>query len=386
MTYIDDPAFNIDPRLVARYLKHSGWRVEDFGRKIERISHSDDGSTEAVEIFFDRSSSPEKKRKEVFFAVKTISDFYEKAISSVVKEINAITYDQLASKIPNEYVRNDSLELRVASQYINQMKTFLSTSATTEITGERSFKRTLKEAIQYAEHCRFGHTFRGSFGFLIESPVGLNDAPSLEVVDEKPPLSRKIVERIARGLSAYTEAVEEQSPGIIARRANGFSANMCDAMADLLEETTVSKMEIGIRFSPEWRSEFSREHITLNSSENIIFIVEYKNIDILREAAKSLRVDEKPRPVTVFGRIRRVETDGNPADLLEDTSTREIEINWASDENTLLHVKVMLSPGDYLKAVEAHKDGKPVHVSGMLIKSGRSWRLDNAENFQVIAV
>jgi hypothetical protein len=363
--------------MIVRYLQHVGWTAGDFGRKINRVFFKDD-ATDAVEIFFEKQASKETKRKEVFFALKTISEFYEREISDVSNDIKSLTYDQITSKIPNEYVLNDSIQLRVASQYINQMRGFLASSATTELTGERHFKRTRKEALEYAEQCRFGHTFRGSFGFLIESPVGLNETPTLDIVSEQLPLNRRIIERIALGLATYCDAVETQNPGVIAERRDGFSANMCEAMADLIEETDVSKMVIGIKLSPEWRSKSFASQST--------FSIEHKNIELLRAAARSMRVDDKPRPVQVFGRIRRVETDGNPADLMEDTAPKEVEINWASDDSTLLHVKVMLPNADYAEAVEAHKTGKPVSVSGMLIRLGRSWRLDQVENFKVITV
>lgn len=375
MIDIDDPQLDIEPSLIIRYLQHAGWLADEFGRKLNRVFFKDE-APDPVEIFFEKQAGLEEKKKEVFFALKTISEFYEREISDVSNDIKSLTYDQITSKIPNEYVLNDTIQLNVASQYINQMRGFLASSATTELTGERHYKRTRKEALEYAEHCRFGHTFRGSFGFLIESPVGLNNSPTLELGGDPLPLNRKIVERIAVGLTAYSEAVDAQNPTIISRREDGFSANMCDAMADVIEETHVSKMVIGIKLSPEWKS----EKLAMKS----VFSVEQKNIELLRAAAKSMRVDEKPRPVTVFGRIRRVETDGNPADLLEDPAPKEIEINWAGDDNTLLHVRLTLPNADYAEAVEAHKSGKPVSVSGMLTRVGRSWRLDKPENFKVI--
>jgi hypothetical protein len=378
MTYINDPLFDVEPRLIVRYLQHAGWGADEFGARVSRVYYSDSQSSDTVEIFFEKKASAEVKRKEVFFALKTISEFYEREISDLSNEIKALTYDQITSKIPNEYVVNDTIQLRIAAQYIDQMRGFLASSATTEITGERAFKRTRKDAIEYAEQCRFGHTFRGSFGFLVESPVGLNDAPTMDIVGEILPLNRRIVERIAIGLSTYNEAVEAQNPSVITNQPDGFSANMCDAMADIIEETDVSRMIIGIKLSPEWRS----GKLQANSS----YSIEHKNIELLRDAAKSMRVDEIPRPVSIFGRIRRVETDGNPADLLEDVATREIEVNWASDDNTLLHVKLTLSPADYLSAVEAHKTGQPVSASGLLVRAGRSWRLDKIENFKVISL
>lgn len=378
MTDMDGPQLEIEPRLIIRYLQHMGWKVEDYRSKLKRVSYNDSAGGEAVEIFFGDHASPEGKKRDVFFALNTISDFYDKTLELVSSDIRSLTFDLITSKIPNEYVLNDSIQLRVASLYINEMKSFLASSATTELTGERSFKRTKKEAIDYAEKCRFGHTFRGSFGFMIESPVVLNDAPTIPTISEKAlPLGRRVVERIARGLSAYSSAVEEQNPSVIAQQPEGFSANMCDAMADIVEQTDVSKILLGIKLSPEWR-------MSENVPTALAFSVEAKHIELLREAAKVMRVSETPRPVTVFGRIKRLETDGNPADILEDPASREIEINWVNEENTIVHVKVMLTPQKYLEAVEAHKQGNAVSASGMLARVGRSWRLESVENFKVI--
>jgi hypothetical protein len=110
MTDFDDPQFDIEPRMIVRYLQHLGWSADDFGRKINRVFFKDD-ATDAVEIFFEKQASKDTKRKEVFFALKTISEFYEREISDISNDIKSLTYDQITSKIPNEYVLNDSIQL-----------------------------------------------------------------------------------------------------------------------------------------------------------------------------------------------------------------------------------------------------------------------------------
>jgi hypothetical protein len=37
-----------------------------------------------------------------------------------------------------------------------------------------TYPRAMPGALKYADNCRFGHTFRGSFGFTIESPIEEN--------------------------------------------------------------------------------------------------------------------------------------------------------------------------------------------------------------------
>ena len=50
-------------------------------------------------------------------------------------------------------------------------------------------QRLSSTATTYANECRFGHTFRGSFGFTVESPVGPNTLTVGEI-SPAPPLER----------------------------------------------------------------------------------------------------------------------------------------------------------------------------------------------------
>ena len=148
-------------------------------------------------------------------------------------------------------------------------------------------------------------------------------------------------------------------------------------IADIIEDIQVSKIDIRIALSPEWKSSISHP---INN-----FSVTYQQLDILKSAAKSLNVDDPPRPAQVVGRIKRLETEGNPADLIEDKSRREIEVSWVNEDNQLVHVKMALSPEDYIAALEAHKNGQTVLASGLLSKSGRTSRLEPVQTFKVIS-
>src|SRR5277367_3303134 len=310
MTYQDNPLFNIEPSLIAKYLQRIGWHRSTVGNGLQKLYLPPSDGDGPIEIFLSSKPLNDQKTKQAFFAIKTLSDWYEKSVMQVAKEIVSLAYDVIASRVPDEYVNNDSVQLRVASRFINKSKDFLASSATTEISKERSFKRTRKEAIDYAEKCRFEHTFRGSFGFLIESPVGFNDEPSFaDIAPDEPPFGRRVVERIMRGLESYSEVVKEQGVSAITRQGDGLSSNMCDGMADIIEETEVSKLTLDISLSPEWGT--PKDFMAHN-----IYVVELRNLELLRDAAKSLRTEEKPRPVTIYGRITMLETEGNPLSLL----------------------------------------------------------------------
>jgi hypothetical protein len=363
----------IDPRLLFRYLANHGWRLDPAKNSIRRAWLPEDENNESLEIFVSENS---KRHRDVYFAINTLSQLYDKTTDSLINEIRSLPYDIITSKIPSEYVRNDSIELRIAASYIDKMKDFLASSATTELSGSRAYKRVVKEAVEYSESCRFGHTFKGSFGFQIESPVGLNDEPTSFGVEQLAPFERRVIERVARGFSSLESASEHQDPSIIVAESHGFSANMCDSIADIIESIEVSEIEFGIAFSPEWIN-------TANVSKKG-YTVGYQQVEILRNASSAMRINEPSRVTHIVGRIKKLQAEGNPSDLLEDKSKRQIDVAWVNEDSQLVNVKVLLPPQDYLSAVEAHKAGASILATGMLSKNGRSWQLTEVTSFIVV--
>ncbi|WP_421406892.1 hypothetical protein [Agrobacterium tumefaciens] len=372
MTDNNAPGTDIEPRMVLRYLQNHGWIIDAPRNNIRRAWLPEDDEGDQVEIFL---SNSEKRHRDVHFAINTISQLYSLPTFAIENDIRSLAYDIITSKIPSEYVRNATIELRIAAEYIEKMKAFLASSATTELSGERFYKRLAKEAIEYSERCRFGHTFKGSFGFQIESPVGLNDEPALLPVEQEVPFERRVVERVANGFVSLRTAIAEEDPAPIVKETRGFGSNMCDLAADMIEDLGISKIDFGIAMSSEW--------LTATDVKRQTFTLEYRHLEILRSASKTLRVEDAPRDTQVFGRIKKLQTDGNPADLLEDAK-RQIEVGWLNEDSQIVNVKLFLSPSDYLAAVEAHKGGKVVSASGTLQKKGRSWHLTDVSKFSVI--
>jgi hypothetical protein len=361
-------------RSVLRYLTSRGRIAKSSkdGRRTKLTLPADDGDDE-LELFFTSTDDPRVSDSEISAALRTIAQLYDIPPAVAPEAVEALSFDLIVGRIPDEYVRGDSVELGLAADYITGMRTFLAASATTEIAGASSFKRLRKEAIEYSERCRFAHTFRGSFGFVIESPVGLNDDPSIPVVEEIVPFERKVVERILRGFRSFERAARSEDAGAIIGEPKGLSANMCDDIVGVVEDSDVSKIEISLQLSPEWRS-------SLVTDAKEVFSVERRYLDLLKEASSRLRMKEAASNETVVGRVVRLEAEGNPSDLLADVSDREVVVSWDSSDYGLIRVQAQLSPQGYLDAVEAHRQGALVALSGTLQRRGRSWSLTGPSN------
>ncbi|HKM62302.1 MAG TPA: hypothetical protein VJY39_07405, partial [Acidisphaera sp.] len=84
---------------------------------------------------------------------------------------------------------------------------------------------------------------------------------------------------------------------------------------------------------------------------------------LTRSAAKALRKQAISRPEVIIGRVERLQSEDDPSDLLN-PGAREIYVHWLSEDLGTLSVRVSLPAHDYLAAIEAHKTGRPVKVSG----------------------
>lgn len=335
---------------------------------------SETGSAD-VELVIPREQTASDFLRRMEGAIRTLSDLEGRNPEEVISDVRMIGYDVVRSRIPNAMVYDDSIQLEIAANYITGVRSLLTATATTEIQPSSYFLRVRKEASEYADRCRFAHTFRGSFGFTIESPVVPNDEPTLPQVEQPAPFERRVIERFARGVRSVCSAVAtNDTSALVANASTGFSANACEQFAKLVEDTSPGGLMFTFAFSPEWRAD-------TELTQTREFSVGIPHIEVAREAAKALRGQFTPRPERVFGRVVRLESEGDPSDLLNPTGGREIAIQWSSEDLGDIQVRVSLDATAYLRAIEAHSTGRPVMVSGTLERKGRLYVLSNPADF-----
>ena len=334
-----------------------------------------EGGMNDVELVLPREQAASDFLRRMDGAIRTLSDVEGRSPEEVISDVRMIGYDVVRSRIPNAMVYNDAIHLEVATNYITGVKSLLAATATTEIQPDPYFLRVRKEASEYADRCRFAHTFRGSFGFSIESPVMPNDEPTLPQMEQPPPFERRVMERFARGVSTVCDAVATgDTAALVATAKTGFSANACEQFAKLVEDTSPGGLVFAFAFSPEWPADIEFAQVRE-------FAVGVPHVEISRAAAKVLRSQFTPRPETVFGRVVRLESEGDPSDLLNPIGSREIAIQWSNKDLGDIQVRVSLDASEYLKAIEAHGSGRPVKVSGTLERRGRVYVLSTPTNF-----
>jgi hypothetical protein len=361
---MDENAPAVTLYLLRRYLIANGWNVASSRDAFELFDR------EGVEVVLPRDRADGSPfARAVNEALRTLSQFEDRAIVAVATDVHGIGYDSVRSRLPDGIMRGGGVSLEIARDFIEGARTLLASTATGELVPTPVFQRARKDAIDYSSRCVFGHTFRGSFGFVIESPVSPNDAPSLLEI-ETPPFERRVIERLVRGIRDIEQGVTKDSVDeVVGDHLQGFNANMCEDFATLVEQVSPSGLTLEVVFSPEWKPRAGFSAATT-------FSVDKRHAEVAEEAARRLRKVEVQLNRTITGRVFRLESRANPQEILAlQGGGREIAVEYRSDDIGDVRVRIALEPQDYLRALDAHRQGLAVTVSGRLDRIGRNWWL-----------
>jgi hypothetical protein len=330
-----------------------------------------------VELIVPRDTSGSDFERRLQGVIVTLSQVEDKDPEQIIELVRSIGYDIVRSRIPDALVMDDSIYLESAKNYINGMKELLAATATTELRPLPFFGRQAKEGLEYSEKCRFGHTYRGSFGFTIESPISAEKTEALLNIEPSAPFERRVIQRLATGIQHVCQAVDtEDVAPIVNGFHNGFSANGCDRFASLIHDTAYSGMFFGFSFSPQWP-------VPSSLSKSIEFAVGPNHVEMARVAADRLRGESASMPADIFGTVVRLQNEADPSDLSAIMGEGEISVLHAHEIYGEMHVRITLAPAEYLKAVEAHRSGRAVRISGTLVRKGRYWYLNNPSTRRV---
>jgi len=369
----------IDGNLVP-YLKLTGWEQDTTANIRWLVFQHETDKGELLEIVLPKDIQSRNLKTYTENAIELLSAVSDENIQDVVQRIVYYDMDVLHSRDLQTGDYN-SITLRLASQQVTQLKQLVNYSAFSEHQPKPHFlqsETTLSKRM--VEHYRFGHTFVGSFGFKILSPVIHLPSPYTQtnLFGEEPlapitPIERRVMERIVRGLSFTKQAVKNNDPKLLIREyASGFNGNMCQSVVRMSQDKNM-QIEYKVFWSPKIKpAEDIKDEQTFGLSE-----IGYNYLEYAADELKKL----KPEYVTVTGRIVALTSKDNP---LGASAHRSVVIRGKFNDNTRrVDILVELNKEDYIKASHAHLEWGVIVVSGILSRSGYGWRLTDATNFKI---
>ena len=363
---------------ISLYLKNSGWDLKREKGLSKVYCNQLNQDFDVTAVLPDKNSH--RLNNNLFQLFDTLADFENRTLKTILESIINIDKDIWKMSFSKGSTIS-SMTLANVETILKNIKNLISYSGSAEQEPKPYFERPLATGNSFVADCKFGHTYTGSFGFTIMTPIvnttnatleiGLDDALSI-------PIGRRINERIIKCLEMVVNEVEISSD-IINVYENSMNANICAALKDLLQASS-GDLQCSIQPSPlhilsdelKTYSKVTLEHSKLPYLENVYKAL-YREYELIQD-------------IVVKGSIIELKYENNN----ENNSDYNIVIigNFENNKNEKVHIN--LNESDYLRACEYHKDGiehkdqNLVRISGNIRRMKNKWYLDSYSNFQEI--
>lgn len=380
---LDQDTFNsVKPEALLNYLSINGWKeVRRVEGELFVLSKATNQSKNQL-IWVPISSDYSDYAPMVARLVKTVADVEQLSELQVLDDLQTTAIGDVirVGTADPLNIHDHTIPLPEGVVLLNKARSMALAGASSAVNRRPVHpRRPAANASRFVRNLRLGQTERGSFLIKLIAPLLeeerqlTRDAHSFE---ESTPFARRAVLELVRGLNALKQAAEEnKSDGrfvfnpFLNAVSSGVSANLCEALILQDERQQVDKpLEISVTWSyaiPE-RNNLPLEPIRFEGS----------TLPYIRQAAKEFRV-RNPEIITIQGWVNILERN-------EQVGPGLIRI-YCSLDGKQRAVRVQLEKvEEYNKAIDAHKNGHIVAVTGTLIVEGQSYRIESPSNFQVM--
>lgn len=372
LLWLPQPAGVPAPGEVAAYLLQRGWYLQQAGNCW--ADYRKPVGTETVVIEVPQRAAARDYARVLGLLIEDLARLEERAPLAVLQDIKSSSVDRVRLAIDSAMTRDGRIPVEAGRRVYEAARDLLLAAACSVIDPRPAFaKRKPEEAMSLLQRARFGQTEIGSFVLTIECTI----APSLqqpllaEAGDPDAPLERRTCVKLAHALEGADAASRESAASgqidpFRTRAREGVSANLCEAVADMLEATAAESLRASFSFA-------LRRPLAVPMPRAIVFTPD--TAALLREAAARLR-DEATYPATeVVGPVVKLNS-------AEPSQGGEAVLHAPVDGRSR-SVRVVLDSAAYQAAIAAHRDGALVRCVGDLGREGRSWILRNPRDLGV---
>ena len=362
-----DALFGVSPAALSAYARDAGWvRSEDYG------DHSDIYVGQGLpELILPRTQRLGDYASVVSRLIEEFSNVAAADTLSVYRDLVMADRDVVRVRAPTAY-GDGTIAVNDGINLLKGARDMLLAAACSLLHPRPLYRAGAnKDANEHLSRVRLGQTEQGSFVITLLSPtiVPPIQPTFLPATVDNDPTERKVTRRLAEALSATRQATEETVAGnpdaFSAAVADGVSANLCEALVELIEPL----LSLDVSFS------WARTHPLRTDQKGIMF--DSVDAPILQAAAQSFRSRE-PKPDTeLFGVVWKLARE---EEAMDGTITMRTPIDGMTQS-----VTADLSQYDYHRAIQAHDAKSAVIAVGDLERVGQRWRLLNPRIADVIA-
>ena len=226
-----------------------------------------------------------------------------------------------------------------------------------------------------------------SFGYRVESAVGdcvlfREDSEQLrrleifsdQEVEEIPPLERRVMERIVRGLAATAKSAnEDEITPLVDGYYSGFNANMCNALLEIS-----MGHEEPVEYTASWSKKFPvppeiKEHSRIRIDRSHF---------VYLDAARRQLMTQQPEKTTIEGMVTALSSEDDPRS--DDADNRAVIVRITTGKYKARKLRIALGKRDYERADKAHMNWNTISVTGEMRQIGSHWHLSDPCDLKVI--
>lgn len=356
------------------YLLSKGWKIRPFKRPQAIYFEgppADDGSP--LVLLIPASEQLRDYSLRIEEILNTLSLLERRPLPEVIRNIVTPTADILHLRLESPDTRTGTLELGFVESFFSGMKDLLVFAACGQFEPKPFYPRALKQAIQFADKCRYRPALAGSFRVDVEAPL-TPPANEIQVQLGDYPIERLVLTSLMQGLGELQTAIDVgQTSSFLEELPRGINANLCEAILGMKPDTSEVTWEVSISWSPAWPVDLASLPQSVRFQDR-----SFEQIDAI---GRALRAGNKPRQGLLQGKVVRLSGrdpiygGSGPLSILLAVETPGAPPN----------VEIVLNPEQYRQAGEAHLRGHRIAVRGLLDRSGRRWHLLEISDFRMLS-
>ncbi len=306
-----------------------------------------------------------------------LAQILERPAAALLRDILVQGKDLLRLRIEGPSTEDGKLSLEAGRGVYQGARDLILAVASSVLDAKGVFPtRKPSEAMAMVRQARLGLPEHGSVVLVIENPLPPSLAQQHLFEGEIPmgdlPMERRMSLRFAESMVALASAVqrtqvEDSLDPFIDAIPHGVSANLCEAVSQILDATDAERLTSTVAYSTRWPlpADARRDPGVIGRSMR----------PILREAAKAMREQELYAGMTIEGPVVKLHSD--------DTQQGGTAAVRAQALDTTRTIWVRLDATDYDRVLWAHKDGQLVRLTGELKREG-SWWLRTPRDLQLV--
>lgn len=353
-----------------RYLLGTGWHVVETSQRLVRYQTRVFG--EDFEFSLPRDSRSFQETSNDLLSL--LSFVEDRDVAQIIIDISNVEIDKMCFAIPTESADLNVISLDTAIDFLAQLKRVYQHTARTENKLEVRHVSLNKKSREFTKICEFAHTSAGSFAFNVDSPIFPRNSQPLPLGVQSIAFRRRVTQRLANSLQALEFANARNRPDIIFENIGlAMNGNICDELKDLIEK---SKME-SFTASFFWSNKYSVKKRLYKRMK-----IHKSSINVLEKVSSYFSEIDPGQRVSVSGSVLQLKYDFEIPPALSGAGSGEVVVDWKSKSGSL-KVAVLLEADQYNRALDAHRNGRHIFVTGVMRKFGRKLRIDDVDEFDV---